>query len=160
MNRAISVDPLSTREDNTEETRVIMRHHTKDKGDIGVLKAQADLAKQGFMVLSPQTEHAGFDLVIYKDRIFKKVQVKYRSIDKFGCLSVSFRSCWNDRNGTHVKATDKKEVDLYCLYCPETDKCYYFDPSRFRKAMCLRVKTPKNNQKKLVNYASDYLKVP
>jgi hypothetical protein len=40
MNRAISVNPLS--EDNTEETCVHMNHHTKDKGDVGVLKAQAE----------------------------------------------------------------------------------------------------------------------
>jgi len=54
-------------------------HHTKNKGDLGVLKAQADLAEQGYMVLLPLTEHHAFDLAIYKDGVFKRVQVKYRS---------------------------------------------------------------------------------
>jgi hypothetical protein len=137
-----------------------MAHHTKDKGDIGVLKAQADLASKGYMVLLPLTEHAGFDLVVYKDQAFKRVQVKYRSIDKQGCLPVSFRSCWSDKNGTHMKATAKSEVDLYCLYSPETDKCFYFDPGRFNKFMCLRVNPPKNGQKLKVHLASDFLMIP
>jgi hypothetical protein len=34
------------------------RHHTKDKGDLGVAKVHADLASKGFMVLFPATEHA------------------------------------------------------------------------------------------------------
>src|SRR5262245_37623728 len=116
-----------------------MQHHTKDKGDIGVLKAQADLASKGYMVLKPLTEHAEFDLVIYKDHKFTRVQVKYRSIDKNGCLPVFFRSCWTDKNGTHMKAVDKASVDLYCLYCPEMDRCFYFDPNRFNKSISLRV---------------------
>ncbi|MFN0117981.1 MAG: group I intron-associated PD-(D/E)XK endonuclease [Elusimicrobiota bacterium] len=137
-----------------------MKHHTKDKGDIGVLKAQADLATQGFMVLKPLTEHAEFDLVIYKDSSFKTVQVKYRSMNKNGCMPVFFRSSWSDKYGVHTKHIDKSKIDLYCLYCPETDQCYYFDPKRFRKSLNLRVKASRNNQSKKVHLASDFLEVP
>jgi len=35
--------------------REINMHHTKDKGDLGVLKAQVDLFEQGFMILNPCT---------------------------------------------------------------------------------------------------------
>ncbi len=45
---------------------VMVRHHTKDKGDLGVAKVHADLASQGFTVLFPATEHAPFDLVAYE----------------------------------------------------------------------------------------------
>ena len=41
-------------------------HHTKDKGDLGVAKAYADLVGQGYTVLFPATEHAPFDLVAYR----------------------------------------------------------------------------------------------
>jgi len=41
-------------------------HHTKDKGDLGVLKAQLDLFEQGFTIFVPLTEHCPFDLVAYK----------------------------------------------------------------------------------------------
>ncbi len=35
-----------------------MKHHTKDKGDLGVLKAQLDLFEKGYTILLPYTEHA------------------------------------------------------------------------------------------------------
>ena len=54
-------------------------HHTKDKGDLGTAKAHADLVGRGFMVLFPATEHAEFDLVAYRDDVFHRIQVKYRS---------------------------------------------------------------------------------
>lgn len=135
-------------------------HHTKEKGDLGVLKAQVDLHQQGFIILNPVTEHAPFDLVIYKKGIFRSVQVKYKSLDKTGSLTVSFRTCWTDKNGTHMRAIDKDEVDLYCVYCPDTDECYYFDPKQFNKTVTLRVNTPKNNQLNKINKASDYRWAP
>lgn len=63
-----------------------MQHHTKTKGDLGVLKAQVDLCEKGYMILYPHTEHAPFDLVIYKDNQFKRVQVKYRELSSKGKL--------------------------------------------------------------------------
>jgi hypothetical protein len=42
-----------------------VKHHTKDKGDLGVAKAHADLVSEGFTVLFPATEHAPIDLVAY-----------------------------------------------------------------------------------------------
>ena len=138
----------------------VAMHHTKEKGDLGVLKAQVDLHEQGFQILNPVTEHAPFDLVIYKDKTFKRVQVKYKSVDKTGKMNIRFQSCWADRNGTHMRPVNKNEIDLYCVYCPETDECYYFDPKDFKGSVCLRVKASKNNQRKFVKSAFDYRRVP
>ncbi|MCG8378917.1 MAG: group I intron-associated PD-(D/E)XK endonuclease [Proteobacteria bacterium] len=135
-------------------------HHTKQKGDLGVLKAQLDLFEQGFIILSPMTEHATFDLVAYKDRKFLRIQVKYKSVDKTGSITVHFRSCWADKNGTHMQPVDKSEVDIYCVYCPDTDECYYFNPAEFNRSVTLRVKMPKNNQSKNVKLAADHKRVP
>ena len=63
-------------------------HHTKERGDLGVLKAQLDLFEQGYSILNPGTEHAPFDLVAYKDCEFKRIQVKYKSADKSGSITV------------------------------------------------------------------------
>lgn len=136
------------------------KHHTKTKGDLGVLKAQCALAEQGFSVLIPLTEHAEFDLVGYKNSHFIRVQVKYRSLDSHGTLQVHFRSTWSDVNGLHTSYTNKNEIDLYCIYCPETDKCYFLDPKRFGKSVTLRVNTPKNSQEQGVHLADDFLRVP
>ena len=135
-------------------------HHTKDKGDLGVLKAQIDLFEQGFTILNPLTEHAAFDLVAYKSGKFHRIQVKYRKLDNFGKLEIKFSTCWTDKHGTHTVPINKDEVDMYCVYCPDTDECYYLAPSDFRSNASLRVKPPKNSQKKHVKLASDYRRIP
>src|SRR5678815_1337038 len=94
----------------------MLSHHTKDKGDLGILKAQVDLYAQGFTILRPLTEHAPFDLVAYRDGEFLRVQVKYRKLDGSGKLDIKFSTCWTDRHGTHTVPVDKNEVDLYCVY--------------------------------------------
>ena len=111
-------------------------HHTKDKGDLGTAKAHADLVEHGFMVLFPATEHAEFDLVAYRAGTFHRVQVKYRSA-RTGSMTVRFRSVWADRHGTHMKPSDKSEVDVTCIYCPETDACYYRSGARRAARVCL-----------------------
>ncbi len=135
-------------------------HHTKDKGDLGVLKAQLDLFEQGFLILDPVTEHAPFDLVAYRNGKFLRVQVKYKSVDRTGSITVHFRSSWADRKGTHLRLVDKREIDLYCIYCPETDECYYLDPKSYNRSVTLRVEAPKNNQVRNIRLARNYRRVP
>jgi len=137
-----------------------MKHHTKEKGDLGVLKAQVSLYEQGYLILQPVTEHAAFDLVAYRGGFFKRIQVKYKSLDKTGALTVHFRSSWADKHGSHMRAVNKQEIDLYCVYCPNTDECYYFDPKSFEKSVTLRVEAPKNNQSRNIKFVSDYRRVP
>src|SRR5688572_19915011 len=124
----------------TTYREVCKMHHTKDKGDLGVLKAQVDLFEQGFTLLAPLTEHAPFDLVAYKEGKFRRIQVKYRRLDKTGTLGIKFSTCWADRLGTHTRPVDKNEVDLYCIYCPDTDECYYLNPSEHCSNVNLRVR--------------------
>jgi hypothetical protein len=136
-----------------------MAHHTKDKGDLGVAKAQADLVERGYAVLVPLSEHVPFDLVAYRSGEFLRIQVKYRSAVN-GVLSVSFRNSWADRNGSHDRPVDKSEVDLYCIYCPETDGCYYFRPQDYNRRVSLRVLPTRNGQTSLVHLADDFRRIP
>ncbi len=137
-----------------------MYHHTKNKGDLGVLKAQVDLHQKGYLILIPHTEHSPFDLVVYKDGYFKRVQVKYRELTTKGILEVRFRSTYCNTKGIVTSVVEKNEIDVYCVYCPQTDECYYFDPKRFDKSLSLRVAAPKNNQAHNVKFAKDYREVP
>jgi PD-(D/E)XK endonuclease len=134
-------------------------HHTKSKGDLGVLKAQLDLYEKGYFVCVPLTEHSSFDLVIVKDEERKTVQVKSKHL-KNGKLEVSFRQSFSDKNGVHTKFWNKSEIDIVCVYCLDTDKCYYFNPNHFNRSINLRVEMPKNNQAKNIHFADDFLRVP
>jgi len=130
-------------------------HHTKDKGDLGTAKAHADLVASGFTVLFPATEHAPFDLVAYGAGKFHRVQVKFRSA-RSGAVSVNFRSVWADRHGTHTKRVDKTEIDYVCIYCPETDQCYYVRPADHRQSVTLRVSPSRNAQRSGVLEANQF----
>ncbi|MGW8567236.1 group I intron-associated PD-(D/E)XK endonuclease [Isoptericola sp. NPDC055881] len=135
------------------------QHHTKDKGDLGVAKAHADLVSQGAVVLFPATEHAPFDLVAYTDGAFCRLQVKYRAA-RAGAITVHFRSVWNDRQGTHVKPTDKDTIDVVCVYCPETDECYYIKPGDYGASVTLRVAPTRNGQRRGVLDAATFRGLP
>jgi hypothetical protein len=134
---------------------VALAQHTNNKGDLGVAKAYADLVGQGFVVLFPATEHAPFDLVAYADGAFHRLQVKYRSA-RAGALSVHFRSIWADRHGTHVSPMDKSAIDVVCVYCPETDECYYVRPNDHGGSVTLRIAPSRNGQVIGVVSASSY----
>ena len=129
-------------------------HHTKDKGDLGVAKAFADLTEQGFLVLFPATEHAPFDLVAY-DGAFHRIQVKYRSLQS-GAVTVRFMAYWADRHGVHSRPMDKEAVDVVRIYCPDTDACYYVRPAEHCSMVRLRVAAPRNNQQVGVLRADDF----
>lgn len=130
-------------------------HHTKTKGDIGVLKVQCSLAENGYTVLLPLTEHASYDLVAEKAGAFRRIQVKYRSAYN-GKIEVTFKNTWSDKSGRHVVQVDKNEVDLYAVYCPDTDKVYYFDPKEFSASITLRFTLPRNNNQKGFHLADNY----
>jgi len=134
-------------------------HHTKNKGDLGVIAAELDLFEKGFILMRPLTEHAPFDLVAYRDERFYRVQVKYRSANN-GLLVVVMKSIWADRHGVHIVPVDKNEIDLVCVYCPDTRRCYYFDPKQIEMSISLRILPVRNNQKKRVRLAEDFLDIP
>ena len=138
-----------------------MNHHTKNKGDLGVLKVQADLCAKGFLVCIPLSEHAPFDLVIFKDGIFKRVQVKARTL-KRGKLDVRFEHSYSGSRGVHTRKVDMDAIDIYCIYCLDNDQCYYFQANKFkrRSTLSLRVNAPKNNQTQQIRWADDYREVP
>ncbi len=138
----------------------MQNHHTKTLGDLGVLKAQVDLYVKGYFVSIPLTEHAPFDLIITKDGKSKTVQVKSRNVNKKGSIEILFRQSHSTSRGVHTKHWNKNEIDIVCIFCPQTDLCYYFDPKKFQRSFSLRVEVPKNNQKQGIHFANDFREVP
>ena len=135
-------------------------HHIKNKGDLGVLKVKVDLCQQEFLICTPETEHAPFDLVIYKNGLFRTVQVKYRNLTRYGTLEIPFSTCYSTSKGLFKRKINKALVDLYAVYCPQTDCCYYLETRNFSESITLRVKASRNNQRKRIHFADDFRKVP
>ena len=137
-----------------------MTHHTKTFGDLGVLHAKIDLLNKGYFTCTPDTEHSPFDLVAFKEGKCYTVQVKARTVNVKGCIEVAFKSNWTDRKGTHIKPVNKSNIDLYCIFCLDTNNCYYFDPKVYAKSITIRVLESKNNQTSNVNWHEDFLTIP
>ena len=72
-----------------------------------------------------------YDLVAYEDGLFKRVQVKYKSVDRTGSFTVHFRACRADNNGTYMRQVNKEGIDLFCSSCPDTDVSYYLHPEEY-----------------------------
>lgn len=134
-------------------------HHTKNKGDLGLVQAMADLTAKGWAILVPLTEHEAFDLVAYRDGRFLRVQVKYRAAVR-GAVCVPMSTCWADRHGVHSVPIDRTAIDLLCLYCPDTDACYYLDPKLVGRRITLRTAPSRNNQVKRIMWAKDCTDIP
>jgi PD-(D/E)XK nuclease superfamily protein len=132
-----------------------MRHHTKDKGDIGLACVMADLIKHDIPVALPVSEHLPFDLIaIHASGAMMKVSVKYRVMGKTGSVTVATRSIWNDRNGTHHRRHNPGDYDAVAIYCPDTDECYYLRASELSPSgLTLRITSPGNNQMTGISFA-------
>ncbi len=131
-------------------------HPTKTKGDIGVMKAKMDMLLRGYMILAPETEHAPFDFVAYRNGQFLRVQVKYIAMKKDGTIRARFSRRWCNTKGTQTKLIDKSAIDWYCVYCPDTDMCYYVNPKLYAESMKIRIKKGKNKDQRVHN-AEDFL---
>lgn len=132
--------------------KTMIKHHTKTKGDLGVLKAKVAAFEKGYITLTPDSEHMPFDFVMYRDRKFLTTQVKYRSL-KNGKLTVQFRSTASNSQGFYAVPVDKSLIDLYIIYCPDTDKCYYLNPDDFNASITLTVDTSTDNkQNRLIDF--------
>lgn len=135
-----------------------MNHHTKNKGDIGVLKVMADLLEHGIHSCLPVSEHLPFDLVaVYPDGSLKRVSVKYRCISSRGILHIPFSSCYSTAKGARTVKIDKGMIDLLAVYCPDTKEVYYLNPDDFGADVSLRITPSKNNQRSGVHYAKNYM---
>jgi hypothetical protein len=125
-----------------------MRHHTKDKGDIGLACVMADLLKHDIQVALPVSEHLPFGLIaIHPGGRMVKVSVKYRMMSRTGVVSVRASSVWNDRNGTHYRPHKPGDYDALAVYCPDTDECYYLLAFELLpSSTTLRITEPLNKQ--------------
>ena len=83
----------------------------------------------------------------------------YRSA-RMGAVTVMFRSSWADRNGTHMTRMDKGAIDTVCIYCPDTDECYYVRPDAHGASVTLRIAPSRNGQQAGVLNAAAFRDLP
>ena len=134
-----------------------MRHHTKDKGDIGLGCVIADLLQAGIQVALPLSEHLPFDVIaISENGTLSRLQVKYRAAVK-NRIECDLRATWSDSHGAHHRAFDPKSCDALAIYCPEPQACYYLRTDEFLSgSVNLRTVPARNGQLTGIRMAADY----
>lgn len=129
---------------------------TQEKGNLGLVKAIADLTEKGLSVSLPISESEYYDLIAEKDNTCKTVQVRYTKEYK-GTIPVKLKSVWTNREGTQVRNREKEDFDVLAIYCPDTKELYYLNACNFNNGNCvtLRLAAPKVKNSK-IRMASDY----
>jgi hypothetical protein len=122
----------------------------------------ADLIRRGYKIAIPYGEDWDFDLIVCRNDHLERVQCKYtESTGTFISVRCSSHSLTNGK----VRATKRytaATIDWLAVYDVTTDRCYYVPASELgegRRLMHLRITPPRNNQRKRVRLARDYLEI-
>ena len=134
-----------------------MKHHTKDKGDVGLAHVIADLMSHGIQVALPISEHLPFDCIaIDESGAMRRLSVKYRTAAR-GHLEVRLRSSWADREGVHNRLHGRSDYDAFAIYCPEAEACFYLRVEEVDgSSVVFRLAIPRNGHVAGVRMAKDY----
>ncbi len=97
-----------------------MYHHTKTKGDIAIAATIKDLTIKGFAVFISLSEHNRYDLIVDVGEKLLRLQSKYCADH-----SLSAKTSWSDKNGTHKKTYLRGDFDYYAAYFPDIDCVLY-----------------------------------
>ncbi len=128
----------------------------KTKGDMAELIIAAKFVEDGWRVLFPFGENHRYDLVAEKENKFLRVQVKYVT-PKNGALEINCRSS----NNWSVIHYSQKDIDIIAVYNSIDKQIYFISVKEINfSSLKLRLEDPKNNQKKYIRYAKDYIKIP
>jgi hypothetical protein len=130
--------------------------NTKDIGDVSEMKIIAKLTELGHNMSTPIGDNLRYDLILDIDNALYRIQIK---TGRYKDGSMKFATCSNGRcNGDNIWYNYKKQIDYFAIYCPELDSCYVISVDDVPDTECsLRIDPPKNNQKKGITWAKDFV---
>jgi hypothetical protein len=133
-------------------------------GAVSQAKVLCALTVAGKVVLTPTIHVRPYDFVIEDGERFLRVQVKTGRLFRGAvCFRPHRLRAAKRVTGWARRVTDYRgDVDLFGVYCPENDSVYLVPIDVVsRPNLCtLRVRPAKNNQRKRVRWAKEYLVVP
>lgn len=133
-----------------------------EKGKFAEKLFELECLKRSITYFIPGLENTRIDYLIHYNSAYQKVQIKYVSLtdDKICVSFVKQQNGRVDKDGTQLlKKYTPDEIDLYLVYCPETNKWYKIpmEISLNQRTIVLRVSdTTNNSQSKNVRFAKDY----
>src|SRR3954451_7751279 len=134
----------------------------KQLGDVAELAVALDLRRRGYRVAIPFGEDCEYDLVVDRDGVLERVQVKHTRSD--GEVVVARCRSQSLTNGK-VRATKRytaATIDWLAVYDATSDRCFYVPSSEFargRSELPLRIALARNSQRRRIRAAADYASI-
>jgi PD-(D/E)XK endonuclease len=131
---------------------------TDQKGNIAETSIAAAAVKLGIGVYRPVTEGERYDLIFDLGSRLVRVQCKWAAREG----EILIVRCYSSRRTVGGKIVTRRytdhEVDAFAAYCAELDRCYFLPPELWanRRAIHLRLSEARNNQRRGINWASDF----
>jgi hypothetical protein len=123
-------------------------------GDISEAMVRARFIEKGYVVLVPQNSGLRYDIVVEKDGVFQRIQIKTGHLHKG---AVAFNAASQDPNDRSKKITYRGDIDAFAIYCHEIRTCYLVRVEEAPTMLChLRITPTKNNQQNGIRWAADY----
>ncbi len=119
----------------------------------GELRFASEFIRKGWNIFLPYGEDSPVDLLIQKDGVFKRVQIKTTRA-KDGVVFCRLKSS----NNWQVKKYSRKEIDLFGIFDAENKTGYLLPIEKVcgMTEVRLRLEKAKNNQEKKINPARKY----
>ena len=132
--------------------------HPKDIGDHSTLAIMLALRKAGYSLYVPFGENTRCDLLIEIGEEISRVQCKTGRLRKGAIVFPVCSTYGHHRNPATARRTYEGQIDLFAVYCPETEGVYVvpLSDAATRTTAALRVAPPRNGQMRRVRLASDY----
>jgi hypothetical protein len=130
--------------------------HPVDVGERSEAIILAELVKRGHRVLVPYGTNHRYDLVIDVGTRFLRAQCKTGRLRQ-GVVKFNTASTRANTLGAYTKPYDSEQIDLFLIYCAETNRVYAVDvdeATSFEGA--LRVDPTANGQAKGIRWAADH----
>jgi len=133
-----------------------VKRDTKRVGDISEAIVIAEFVKAGYYVSIPFGENHRYDLIVERDNVLSRIQVKTGRLRK-GVILFNRCSAHFHRNGKNRPYT-RDEIDYFAVDCRDTDGVYVISVDDGPMTTgSLRVAPTKNGQGKHLRWASGYL---
>jgi hypothetical protein len=133
-----------------------LSRHPVDVGQRSEAAIFAELVKRGYRVLIPYGVNHRYDLVIDAGDRFLRAQCKTGRL-RDGVIHFKTASVRVNTRRTFITPYDAEQIDLFLIYCPETDRVYALDVGEAASGHgALRVDPAANGQAKRIRWAADH----
>jgi len=130
--------------------------HNKYKGNTGELKVAAHLASLGYSVFTELGDISKVDLILEKDNVLYRIQVKSIT-SKNGMVLLDSRKFGPNYSYRY----NTNDVDIFAIYALEEEIIGFISSEEFlsQSHMSFRIIPPRNKQIKKIRMLSDYIDI-